>query len=91
MPEQNERTMKATIDLYEVMTPGLRIKNKRGTVSRHVWIARIGPVSKICPSERSACNFLEKHGFRLNDKMEWELTKKPEADLFIEMHYKKVF
>jgi hypothetical protein len=52
--------MKAEINMYEVITEGLRTKNKRGRVNKFVWIARIGQVTKICPSEKSATRYLEK-------------------------------
>lgn len=82
--------MKATIDMYEVVTEQLRKTNKRGRVNKFVWIARIGPVIRICPSEKSAAKYLENLGFRLNDKLEWELTHRPIAEIYIEMHYRKV-
>lgn len=83
--------MIATIELYEVLTEALRIKDKRGRTKKFVYIATVGPVTKICPSERSASNYLEKLGFRLNDKLQWEHKYKSENEIFIEKHYRKVY
>lgn len=82
--------MKATIELYEVLTEQLKTVNKRGRVNPFKWVVKIGPIIKVCPSERSACKYLESKGFRMNDNIEWELTHRSEDELYLEKHFKKV-
>jgi hypothetical protein len=81
--------MKAKISLYEIQTIRLQKETKRGRKIRFAYIVSIDDVNvKICPSEKSASNFLYKFGFRLNENAEFVRTHKSDLDLFIEKHYK---
>ena len=86
--------MEASIELYQPHHEHLKFKRKHGDIKPFVWIARIGVVSKICPSERSASNWLEKHGFIYdfdeNDKLKWIHKRKSEYELFVERNYSRV-
>ena len=82
--------MIATLELYQVLTEGLKIINKRGTVKNHVYVVEFGPVAKICTSSGTAVKYLKKMGFMLNSNCEWELKFKSEDQLFLGRHYKKI-
>jgi len=81
--------MIATLELYQVLTEGLKITNKRGTVKSFMYVVEFGPVAKVCSSERAAIKYLKKMGFMLNEHIEWELKYKSDEQVFLERHYKK--
>ena len=82
--------MIAKLDLHQILTEGLKIINKRGTVKSYVHVVEFGPVRKIFASPGAATRYLGKMGFALNDNIEWELKFKSEDELYLEKHYKKV-
>ncbi len=82
--------MSAKLELYEPLHDHLKIKNKRGTINTFVYVVTIGPIVKICPSERSAFRYLKSKGFEFNcDNGEWIHTFKSEDVINLENNYRK--
>ena len=86
--------MEASLDLYEPLHDHLKTKTKSGEKKAFVYIARIGPVFKVCPSETSAWRWFAKHGytydFDKHGKLNWIPKYENQEQTFIERNYKKL-
>lgn len=80
--------MKATIELYEPLFDHLKTVDRHGRLKAHKWVVKFGPVVKICPSEKSAANYLYKMGFRMNDNAEYVLTCRSDDQIDLDRFYR---
>jgi hypothetical protein len=83
--------MIATVELYEPNYHHLKTVSKHGKVSAFKYVIKIGSLVFIKPSESSADKFLYRKGFRLNDKIQWELKFKSDDEINLERNYTKTF
>lgn len=82
--------MEASIELYEPIHDHLKTVDRRGNSKRFKWVARFGPVAKICPSEKTALNYLYKMGFRYKEDGRLWLSVKSEDEIELERNYSYV-
>ena len=82
--------MEAYVNLYEPKHDHLKVKNKRGQLRAFVYVVEIGAIVKICPSQRSADNYLKKLGYVLSDDCTHYYHKyKSEDQINLERNYIK--
>lgn len=82
--------MEATIELYEPLYDHLKTVSKSGRRRSFKWVVRFGAVVRICPSERSAYNYLYRMGFRMDDNVKFWKTNKSDEEINLENNYRKV-